>query len=48
MENDLFDQLPGQEIHRLWELYLQDATTKKLRPTVKDFTIWLEEEGYTD
>lgn len=32
--------------HRLWELYRMDCNNKGLKPSVKDFLLWIDEEGY--
>lgn len=31
---------------RFWEFYLQDCRVANLTPTIRDYIVWLEEEGY--
>jgi len=31
---------------RFWEMYLMDCKGQGLTPSIKDFIIWLQEEGY--
>jgi hypothetical protein len=31
---------------RLYELYKQDCNTNNITPTIRDYLVWLEEEGY--
>ncbi len=32
----------------LWDLYINDCRNKGLRPNIKDFLIWKDEEGYEE
>lgn len=31
---------------RLWELYVNECLQTKTKPTIKDFTVWLQENEY--
>lgn len=35
-----------EEFQRLYELYMSDRKNNKLTPSIRDFMVWVQEEGY--
>ena len=38
--------MPDEQMQRLYELYMEDCTNKHIKSSMSDFITWLEDEGY--
>lgn len=42
------ETIGADEMHRLYEMYMNYCENHDFEPSVRDWVIWLSEEGYID